>query len=126
MILNIGSFKHRIMILARPQVPDSQAGIDYINNNLGSVWSLIEPVKGSQNLYRQQIDESITHKIYIRYLRWITSENWLIYNKYNFLTNINYSNNPIIENVSYRIRHVKNIGQEQRFLELQCEEQYQS
>lgn len=126
MILNIGTFKHRLGILARPQAPNNQASIDYENDVLATVWAYIEPTKGSKYLYRQQIEEQVTHKIYIRYLPWITAENWLIYKKGDFQSNVNRTNDPLIENVSFRIRGVKNLWQQQRFLELSCEEQYQT
>lgn len=126
MILNIGALKHRLGILARPQVPSDQAGINYNNTLLATVWGYIEPAKGSKYLYRQQIDEAITHKIYIRYLPWVTAENWLVYKKGDFKSNINTANDALIENISFRIRGVKDIWQLQRFLELSCEEQYQT
>lgn len=124
--IDFSKFKHRLDILARPQTPADDGGINYAHDLLASVWAQIMPVKGSAYLYRQQIDESVTHKIYIRYIPWLTSEHWLVYKKGNFQTHLNSANESLIQYVLYRIKSVNNLEQQQRFLELECEEYKQT
>lgn len=126
MIINPDKFRHRVGVYLRPQTPNAEGGIDYTDGLITTVWADISPVKGSSYLYRQNLNETSTHLITIRYINFLTSENWLRYIPESFRTNLSHTNDPLITVTLFRILRVKNIFQLDRFQELECEEYNQT
>lgn len=126
MIINPDKFRHRLELYQRPQTPDLVGGITYNNTLVTSVWGSIEPKQGSSYLYKQNINEQPTTTIFIRYIDYLTSEFWVVYAPKTFRTNSSYTNDPLITKKTYRILEVKNVFQLDRFLELKCEEYFQT
>lgn len=105
---NIGRLRHRVTIQKYSEVQDESFQTIPVWTNVTTAWAQIEAVKGRVYFYGQQVDETITHKILIRYQSSninITSELWLLFH-----------------NRRFRIRAVKNLLERNRFIELACEE----
>jgi len=123
MILNACNVRYRLSILARIQTPDADNGITYTETVLTTVWGNIVPKKGSVYLYGEQIGSSEdTHEIQLRYINYLTTENWVRHTQQVFKTNQSQTNDVLLVSVLYRIREVKNLWQRDRYLILSCQE----
>lgn len=115
MIINPDTFRFRIGIYLRNQVPDVSGGITYDDQLITNVWANINPAKGSTYLYNQNINEVATTIIQIRYIDFLTSEYW-----------IKHTPEPTLVTKLYRILTIKNVMQVDRFQDLRCEEYNQT
>jgi head-tail adaptor len=118
--------RHRVRVILRTQTANDDGGINYGDLLINTIWADIQPVKGSVYLLNQQIDQQITHKIYIRYFPSLTTEHWLTYDQSRFVTNVATANLGLIQRKMFRIKGVENVLQLQRFMALNCEEYFQS
>lgn len=126
MIFSIGEMRHRINIVGRPQTPDTNDLVNYGFAIIATRWAAIVPKKGSKYLNGQQIDETYTHQVVIRYEDFVTSELFIQYNQQDFKTNLSKANDALITYKMFRVNAVKNIFQLQRFLVLDCEEYFET
>lgn len=68
--MRIGSLRHRITIQER---------LGLIFQDFAKVWSSIEPISAKEKLERPDMEQSITHRIRIRYRKGLTSTMRVIY-----------------------------------------------
>ncbi|MGG3871376.1 phage head closure protein [Brevibacillus laterosporus] len=68
--MRIGSLRHRITIQER---------LGLIFQDCAKVWSSIEPISAKEKLERPDMEQSITHRIRIRYRKGLTSTMRVIY-----------------------------------------------
>lgn len=102
---NIARLRHRMQLQTYSEIQDDTHKTLKTWTTLSTVFAEIVPVKGYTTFNTQQIEQTITHKITIRYQDFITSELWLLMNSRRF-----------------RIRNIRNILERNRFLEMLCEE----
>jgi SPP1 family predicted phage head-tail adaptor len=105
----IGSMNQKIDILTRDIEPPVGDSVDFDENFVvaTNVWSMIETVAGKIFFDGSNIDKSITHNFYIRYITGIeiTAQHWVKYKD-------NY----------FRIVNVENLDEANRFLLLRTTE----
>lgn len=101
--LNIrsGDLKHPITIQSRALIPPSDVDFTEKYTDIATVWASVKINNNQEIFSKTNIDESITHFFYIRYLDDITIDNWILFddNRYNIVA-------------------VKDIDFEKKFLEL--------
>lgn len=103
-----GTLRHRIMIEAESQTSDGGGGMSNpwaAPITVAKVWAAIQPLRGTERLRAQQLEESITHRITLRYRADIRPSH-----RVNFKGRI------------FNIRSVTNVEERNRWLELMCEE----
>ena len=106
-LIAIGKLKKRLDIQTFTEVPSAQYATTKTWTTTATVWGNIEPIKGSVYFASKQIGENVTHKIIVRFpASSITTENWVLHNS-----------------IRYRIRAVRNLAQDNRYIELMCEEE---
>ncbi len=103
--MEIGKLRQRVQIQTYSEIQDATFKTLKTFTTIATVFAEIKPVKGYVTFDTKQIDQTVTHKVTIRYQPYITSENWLYMNSRRF-----------------RIRSVRNIDERNRYLELLCEE----
>ncbi len=72
--MKIESLRHRIRIQQRQILGAAEKWADLV-----SVWSAIEPLSAKEKIDRADIEQSVTHKITIRYRKGITSTMRVVY-----------------------------------------------
>ena len=102
---NLGDMIHRITIYDREIKTPVQGNIDYTLDfsKMITVWASIESVVGIVVFDSVNMDRTISHKMLIRYLPFITQEHWIEFKgKY------------------YDIVNVEDLNEEKRFQVLRC------
>jgi len=69
----IGDLRHRITIESLTLAGDGQGGSSETWATFATVWASVEPVKGGERFFSEQIQYQRTHKIIIRHLTGINS-----------------------------------------------------
>ena len=103
----LGKMQHSLVIQAQSRSNDGGGGARRTYSTLATVWGSIEPIGGNVQLYGEQIEGRVTHKIKIRYRSNITTKHRL-----------NYSAQSKI----FKILRILNVGSRDKFLEMLCEE----
>jgi len=101
--LKIGDLRHRILFQAEIPVDDQHHGHTIIWKDVATVWALVEPVSGREFFYSQQLKNTITHKIKIR-----------------FRSDINVELRIVFGTRIMKIESMINIQEGDRFMELRC------
>lgn len=103
--VQVGELKHRLTLQFEDPQPDGQGGYTPIWTDLGVVWASVQPISGQEALVARQLQDSITHKVRMRWrpnvkaamrLKWGTR--------------------------LFNIRKVSNLDEGNVWLELRCEE----
>lgn len=102
----IGKMNKRITIQRLAQVPDGGGGYTEDWQDVATVWAKVEPLKSWEEYEAQKVQQKIDYKMIIRYRSDITQDMRVVYN-----------------NVLYKIIGIKNIDEDNRFLELKCQSQ---
>lgn len=105
--MKIGKLRHRITLQTLSEVPNADYGIERTYTDVKALWALIDPLKGTVYFDTKQIEEGITHRIYIRNYPELTTEHWILH-----------------ETRRFRIRSVRDIMERDRYIELLCEETF--
>lgn len=104
--MEIGRLQHRIKIATyRESMVPNSTNTNKFFSIIYNVWAKIAVANSKVYFNGVQTDETITHKITIRYQPIITTENWILF-----------------DGRFFRIRGVKNIDEKNRWLELACME----
>jgi SPP1 family predicted phage head-tail adaptor len=103
--MNIGKLRLRVQIQRYTEKQDDTHRTYKNWETIHTVWASMEPVKGLVMLDTKNIGEGVTVKVTIRYQPYITTEHWLYMNSRRF-----------------RIRAVRNLIEQNKFIELLCEE----
>ena len=65
---NVGDLRHRVTFELRKSVPNDQAGFSNVTTCTFTVWGNIEPV-GAQIFWNtSQIEATVTHRVFTRYI----------------------------------------------------------
>jgi len=102
---SIGSLRHRMQIQTYKETHSGNHDTNRVWTTIQTVYASIKNAKGTVTFGLQQIEQNITHKITIRYIPNVTTENWLL-----------------MESRRFRIRDVTDVIEKKRFLILSCEE----
>ena len=59
---------------------------DYSNtfNSAKKVWAGLRTTKGKDVFFATNVDQAVTHVFYMRYLSWLTSDQWINYRGQNY------------------------------------------
>ncbi len=104
----IGALRHHLTIEAERPVADTGGGQgDPWANPLtvAAVWGRVEPLSGNERLRALQLEDSVSHRVTIRYRDGVTARMRVVFG-----------------NRVFNIRAVINPEERNRFLELLCEE----
>jgi SPP1 family predicted phage head-tail adaptor len=101
----VGKLRHRMDLQYYTETQDATYRTLKRWITVARIWGEIEPVKGLVTFDTKQMNETVTHKITIRYRESITTENWLY-----------------MDSRRFRVRFVRNLKETNRYLELLCEE----
>ena len=92
----IGKMSHRITIQSQSRSSDGFGSSAVSYSTLATVFASIEPLRGSERLFGDQLEERTTHKITINFRRDVTNKNRILYSfttggtSYSRIFNINY------------------------------------
>ncbi|MBL4763499.1 MAG: phage head closure protein [Gammaproteobacteria bacterium] len=101
----MGSLNRRITIKDWQDEPNADAGINQTFTQPVDAWAKIEPVGAALMQGSMQLNDTITHRFYIRYRTDITADKRLF-----------------MGDVQYRIRRVSDLADARRFLVIEAEE----
>lgn len=102
--IHAGMLRHKIRLQREKLTPDGGGGWQKEWEEYASVFAYIKPVSGSEALYGMQLQDTITHDIYIRY-RTVVAKDVVVYNTRRF-----------------NIVSVINVDEKNVWLRLRCEE----
>ena len=99
-------FTHQIALQSRELKPDD-ASVDFkLEFDAGiKTWAMIKTTRGREFIGDVNTAEGVTHIFTIRYLNFVTSQHWVLYDERRF-----------------DILDVENIDEKNRFLRLRCSE----
>jgi SPP1 family predicted phage head-tail adaptor len=102
----IGELSNPIAVEKTQKISDGMGGASELEWVVfKKVWASIAPVSASQSFFAQHLEHRITHKVTIRYLPGVSSD-----------MRINFKGRFL------QIRSIKNLKEENKFMELMCEE----
>lgn len=104
--VKIGDMRHRILFQSGTKIEDEHQGHTIRWNDVAVVWAIVEPISGNEFYYSQQLKNTITHKITVRYR-----------------ADINVEMRIIFEKRIMKIESMINLEEGNRFLLLRCEEE---
>lgn len=97
--------RHRVTIQREARTADGAGGYTLDWSDVATVWARIEPRKGAERLRAMQVQDTVNHRVTIRYRAGVTAAMRLV-----FGTRV------------FDIRAVINPDERDRWLELMCEE----
>lgn len=101
---NVGDLRHRVTFELRKSVPNDQAGFSNVTTSSFTVWGDIQPV-GAQIFWNtSQIEVTVTHRVFTRYIEGKTRPQDLTR-----LIRI------VCNGLKYRVRRVSDISGKDRF-----------
>lgn len=109
--VSIGDMRHRLFIFNRDLKPPPGNAVDYALDFTLSVklWGYIETVTGISSFDNTNIERTVSHRIWVRFLQSLTEEKWIVYNNG-------------LEIVYYDIVKVESIDERRVFMRLLCNE----
>lgn len=103
--IRAGELRHRVTIQAEDRQDDGQGGYTPMWRDVETVLASIQPISGNEALVARQLQDTVTHKVVMRYRPGITAAMRL-----KFGTRL------------FNIREVRNYDERNRRLELRCVE----
>lgn len=103
--MRLGPLRHRVTIQFEEQQSDGAGGYLPLLRDLDTVWASIQPISGNEALVARQLQDTVTHKVVMRYRAGVTAAMCL-----KFGTRM------------FNIREVRNLDERNHTLELRCEE----
>ena len=109
----IGDLSKKIQIQVRSIQPPLN-GVDYgeVFSQTKNVWAMCKTVSGEAIFDDSNIEQTVTHEFYIRYIPNVTFENWILYNNKYYdivgVENLNESDEYLL--LRSRIRGNSNLG----------------
>lgn len=107
----IGELNRRVLLLAVQHSPAGDARLTKNERKIAEVWGKVEINGGAAYWDSVNIDEAVTHRVYVRYVYGLTRPQDLKH-----LTELE------IEGVTYRVRRCTDVNGAHRFTMLECEE----
>lgn len=108
---DIGDLNRRVLLLSVNHTPTGEAELTKGHRTIAEVWGKVEINGGSAYWDSVNIDEAVTHRVYVRYVQNLTRPQDLKH-----LTELE------IEGVTYRVRRCTDVNGAHRFTMLECEE----
>ena len=105
MARSIGNLRHQVEIQSPVNTTDTGGGAAKTWSTQNVVWASLKPVKGVETYRQGQVQETLSHELYIRYTADIGT-NYRV--KYGTRT--------------FNIKHIRNIDERDRYLLLMCDE----
>lgn len=68
-----GALRHRVTIQERIEC-DNDGASEAFYRDVMEVWAAIEPLSGRESFLAQQAQSQVSHRIRIRYLKWLTAK----------------------------------------------------
>ena len=103
----VGPMRHQIKIQTEAQTDDGGGGYVLGWTTTATVWANIKPISGREHLLTAQLADIITHRITIRARSDLTFTG---------------KNRILFGTRAFNVKHVINVGERDRYLELQAEE----
>lgn len=100
-----GKLKRRVTLQTFTQTDDGAGGFIDGWQDITTVWASITPLQGRELYQAQQVDAEVTHRVTIRYRENVNSDMRILYN-----------------NRELTIQSIINVDENNRFLELICQE----
>ncbi len=103
--IQAGMLRHRVQLQRQQRTPDGIGGFDIEWTTYATVSAYIAPLSGTETVVAMQIQDSTTHRLYIRYRAEILPEDRVLFGERTF-----------------NIRSVLNLEERNRFIEMRAEE----
>lgn len=103
--IKAGALRHRVTLQSAAETPDGGGGFTTAWSDVATVWAAIEPLKGTERLRAEQLENPVTHRVTIRHRAGVTAKMRVAFGARVF-----------------NIRAVINPEERNRRLELLCEE----
>lgn len=103
--MRLGPLRHRVTIQFEERQSDGAGGYLPMWRDLDTVWANVQPISGNEALVARQLQDTVTHKVTMRYRTSVTAAMRL-----KFGTRL------------FNIREVRNFDERNHKLELRCEE----
>ncbi len=107
----IGQLRHRVTILISSDVPADDNGSEKEFKVKDEVWGALEVVGSGIFWNSMQVEEAVTHRIYLRTITGRTRPQ--------DLQGVTYF---VIDGLSYRARRIADVGGQERFTVIDCEQ----
>ena len=75
----IGKMRRLISIERASEIPDGAGGFETTWSEIGTAWAWFKTMSGNERLYGMQLENPVTHKIYIRYRTDIDERDRIVY-----------------------------------------------
>lgn len=103
--IGVNQLQHRIVIQTRSQASDGAGGVTETWSTFATVWASIEPMRANEVFWARHLEARVTHKVIIRYLA-------------NLTTSMRFT----FGGRTFQIKGVRNLKEENRWLEIVAEE----
>lgn len=107
----IGSLRHRVKILVASDIPADDNGSEKEFRIRDEVWGALDVVGSGIFWGSMQVEEAVTHRIYLRAIEGRTRPQ--------DLTGVTFF---VVDGLSYRARRIADIGGKDRFTVIDCEQ----
>ena len=103
--LKAGRLRHRVTLQSAADTADGGGGFTTVWSDVATVWASIEPLKGRERLFAQQLESPVSHRVTLRHRSGVTTA-----------MRVKFGSRIL------NIRSVINAEERDRALELLCEE----
>ena len=102
---NIANLRYKVQLQAPTRTSDGGGGYTESFSTIANLFADIRPQNALERYRQGQVQETVSHRIYIRYRKDIQTNYKILY-----------------DNRTFQIKGIKNINERDRFLELFCQE----
>ncbi len=103
--MGLGSMRFKVTLQSATRTTDDGGGAAVAWSNDGTLWANITPISGKEDYRQSQVQDSITHRIKVRYKSSIETKDRLKFGSRFF-----------------NIKSVINVDERKKYMELLCEE----
>jgi len=75
--MSIGKLRHRLALEEPVNGPDGGGGASVTWQLVANLWGQVEPLRGTQSSFGEQLEAEVTHRITLRYRTGLTPRNRL-------------------------------------------------
>lgn len=108
---NIGELNTRARLFSVKTIPEGDYELSNERTQIAEVWAKIEIIGGSQYLESVNTEESVTHRIYVRYVKGFTSP-----------LDLQHITEVDLGGFTYMVKRVTDVNSAGRFTLLECEQ----
>lgn len=105
MSTTIGKMRYPLQLQTASYTADSGGGSATTWTTTATIYGDINPVRAEEKYRQGQVQESVTHEVYVRYRAGLTTANRLVY-----------------DNRTFNVKGVINVDERKRFMKLNCQE----